>query len=139
MSTRGALRALLGPISAWTLVACYRGMRLELKLRNGPWVWVGFLVFIGIYVAGFDAWLPTNWTLGGIETVALRLALAAPPFVVISFLKGFFDPKDLVLYRWLGAEMSRGRLLSATARLQGWMMAYLAAFVVTALLIAWFV
>ena len=32
-------------------------MRLELKMRNGPLVWLAFLVFIGVYVAGFDAWL----------------------------------------------------------------------------------
>ncbi len=133
------LLASLAIFAAWTLVACYRAMRLELKMRNGPWVWIGFLVFIGVYVAGFDAWLPKDWALGGANTIALRLALAASTYIVITYLKVFLDPKDLVLYRWLGAAISRGRLLSAAARLQGWMMGYLAAFAVTAILIGWFV
>lgn len=139
LNTRGFLLASLAIFAAWTLVACYRAMRLELKLRNGPWVWVGFLVFIGIYVAGFDAWLPKNWTLGGVETVALRLALAASTYGAITYLKVFLDPKDLVLYRWLGSEISHGRLFSAAPRLQGWMMSYLAAFAVTMTLVFWFV
>ena len=40
-------------------------MRIELKMENGPLVWVGFLVFIGIYAAGFDVWLTHNAATAG--------------------------------------------------------------------------
>ncbi len=33
----------LALFTVWTLVACYRTMRLELQMRNGPLVWLGFL------------------------------------------------------------------------------------------------
>ncbi len=129
----------LALFAGWTLVGCYRAMRLELKMRNGPLVWLAFLVFIGLYVAGFDAWLPNNWTLGESSAIALRLALAAWTFGFITYLMVFLEPKDAVLYRWLGAQVSSGRIGSALWRLQGWMMSYLAALGVTAALVAWFV
>ncbi len=63
--TRGFLLVSLAIFTAWTLVGCYREMRLELKMRNGPLVWLAFLVFIGVYVAGFDAWLSNDKSVAG--------------------------------------------------------------------------
>ncbi|HWU26597.1 MAG TPA: hypothetical protein VN154_09370 [Rhizomicrobium sp.] len=129
----------LAIFAGWTLVGCYRAMRLELKMRNGPYVWLAFLAFIGLYVAGFDAWLPNKWTLGESNAVALRLALAAWTYAVITYLMVFLEPKDAVLYRWLGAQISSARVGAAAVRLQAWMMSHLAALAVTAALLAWFV
>ena len=129
----------LAVFAGWTLVGCYRAMRLELKMHNGPLVWFAFLIFIGLYVAGFDAWLPNNWTLGESNAIALRLALAAWTFGFITYLMVFLEPKDTVLYRWLGAQISSARIGSALWRLQAWMMSYLAAFGLTAALVGWLV
>src|SRR5262249_43269982 len=41
----------LALFTAWIFVGCYREMRLELKIGNGPFVWLGFMLFIGLYAA----------------------------------------------------------------------------------------
>jgi hypothetical protein len=133
--TRAFLLVSLAAFAGWTLVACYREMRLELKMRNGALVWLGFLIFIGLYVAGFDAWLakdanPPSW-----DTAALRLALAATTFGVLTYAMVLLEPKDRVLYRWIGAQIVSGRIAQAFSALQAWMMSYFAAALVIAALI----
>ena len=91
--TRGFLLVSLAVFTAWTLLACYREMRLELKMRNGPLVWLAFLVFIGIYVAGFDAWLTSDKNVAGWDAVSLRLALAATTFIVLTYLMVCWSPR----------------------------------------------
>jgi hypothetical protein len=87
--------------------------------------------------AFFDAWLPQRWASSLRDGVALRLALAAATFATLTYVMVLLEPKDRVLYRWLGAEAGRGRLLAAAGRLQGWMMSYLAAFATVLALIVW--
>ncbi len=38
---------------AWTVFAAYRLMRVELQHQNLPWAWIGFSLFLMVYVAGF--------------------------------------------------------------------------------------
>jgi hypothetical protein len=45
------------------------------------------------------------------------------------------EPKDRVLYRWLGAELGKGRIDRFLFGLQGWMMSYLATLVFVVALI----
>jgi len=47
------------------------------------------------------------------------------------------EPKDRVLYRWMGAEFLKGRLGRVAYVMQGWMMSCKAAFIVGICLIAW--
>ncbi len=112
-------------------------MRRELKMRNGPLVWLGFLLFIGIYVAGFDAWLSKNPAMAAWEPVALRLGLAATAFWALTYVTVFLEPKDRVHYRWLGSLMASGRIASALTNLQAWMMSYAATAASVAALIVW--
>ncbi|MDP8916221.1 MAG: hypothetical protein M3M95_03245 [Pseudomonadota bacterium] len=44
--------ASLVAFAAWGLVAGWRLMRLELQKRNGPFVWIGFLLFTAFWAAG---------------------------------------------------------------------------------------
>ena len=37
----------------WAYIGVYRYMRAELQHRNGPWVWVAFVIFAAVFVAGF--------------------------------------------------------------------------------------
>ncbi len=37
----------------WATIGVYRYMRTELQHRNGPWVWVAFVIFAAVFVAGF--------------------------------------------------------------------------------------
>jgi hypothetical protein len=125
----------LAIFTVWTLVACYRTMRLELQMRNGPLVWLGFLVFTGIYVAGFDAWLAQDPLMAQWSALALRLALAATAYGILTYVMVFLEPKDRVHYRWLAYEISSGNIGKFANGLQAWMMSYAATFIFAGLLI----
>jgi hypothetical protein len=138
LDTRLFLLASLAVFAAWTLTGCYREMRLELKMRNGPLVWLGFLLFIGLYVAGFDAWLTNdNAAVQGFDPVSLRLALAVTTYVVLTYAMVVLEPKDRVQLRWLGQQISSGRLISAWNGLQAWMMSYGALVLTSVALLVW--
>ena len=121
--------------SAWTLVGCFREMRLELKMRNGPLVWLAFLAFMGIYVAGFDAWLSPGmkaWDAG-----SLRLLLAGTTFGALTYMMVLLEPKDRVHYRWMEGQIRHGHIANALNGTQAWMMSYAATFVVGIVLFFW--
>jgi hypothetical protein len=136
---RAFLLISLALFAGWTLLGCYRAMRLELKMPNGPFVWLAFLVFMGVYVAGFDAWLPKSSAINVRDAVALRLALAGFTFALLTYIMVLLEPKDRVLYRWMGAELAQGHVGRIAWAMQGWMMSCKAAFIVGIALIAWLV
>jgi hypothetical protein len=125
----------LALFAGWTLVGCYREMRLELKMRNGPLVWLGFLVFAGIYFAGFDAWLSSDVT--GWDAVSLRLLLAGSVFAGLTYVMVLLEPKDRVHYRWMEGQFRQGHVLNALSGLQAWMMSYAGAFAMAVALSLW--
>ena len=139
LNARAFLLTSLAVFAGWTLVGCYRAMRLELKMLNGPFVWLSFLIFMGIYVAGFDAWLPKSDAISVRDAVALRLALAGTTFAIITYIMVLLEPKDRVLYRWMGAELAQGHLGRIAWAMQGWMMSCKAAFIIGIALIVWLV
>lgn len=121
--------------AAWTLLGCIRQMRLELKMRNAPDVWLIFLAFIGVYVAGFDAWLSPDMKTW--DAASLRLLLAATTFGVLTYLMVFLEPKDRVHYRWMLAQFGSGHFVSALSGVQAWMMSYGATMLTGAILAVW--
>lgn len=127
----------LAIFTAWTLFACYREMRLELKMQNGPFAWLAWLLFIGAYVAGFDAWLSQTEGLPKWDYVALRLALGTTAYGVLTYLMVLLEPKDRVLYRWLRSRFGSGRIGSGLAHLQAWMTSYVAAVILAVVLTFW--
>jgi hypothetical protein len=137
LDARPFLLLSLAVFAAWILTGCYREMRRELKLRNGPLVWLGFLIFIGLYVAGFDAWLSQDKQTAQWSIVALRLALAATTYGLLTYLMVFLEPKDRVLYRWYGMQIGAGRIGLALGSLQAWIMNFFATAVVGVALILW--
>ena len=128
----------LAVFTGWMLTGCYRRMRLELKLRNGPLVWLAFLVFIGAYVAGFDAWLSSNHAFIYFEVVGKRLLLCATTYAILAYVMAFLEPKDRVRYRWIASEFGKFHLATALANLQAWMMSFIAAIVLGVILLVWF-
>jgi hypothetical protein len=138
---RGFLLLSLAIFAGWTLVGCYRAMRLELKMPNGPFVWLAFLIFMGAYVAGFGWLTPKSVEIGSlaVEVVAERLTLAGLTFVIITYLMVLLEPKDRVLYRWMGSELAQGHFGRIAWAMQGWMMSCKAAFLVGIALIVWLV
>ena len=135
LDARAFLLVSVAVFAGWTLLGCYRAMRLELKMRNGPLVWLAFLVFMGLYVAGFDAWLSAD--VKGWDAVALRLLLAGTTFGVLTYVMVVLEPKDRVLYRWIGGRLGQGHIANALSALQAWMMGYFATFVTAAALSLW--
>jgi hypothetical protein len=127
----------LAIFSAWTFLACYREMRMELMIRNGPFVWLLFLAFTGIYVAGFDSWLPSNGPMIGWDAISLRLALALGTYLILTYTMVLFEPKDRVQFRWLAGQFSAGHVARAFLSLQCWMMSYGAAVLTSAVLVTW--
>ncbi|MGA7673434.1 MAG: hypothetical protein WCA78_00130 [Rhizomicrobium sp.] len=137
LDARAFLLLSLAIFTAWTLTGCVRQMKLELKMRNGPFVWLGFLLFIGLYVAGFDAWLSGFGALAHLDVVASRLLLAGTTFGALAYLMVFLEPKDRVHYRWLGRAFAKFQFGPALAGLQGWMTAALATLGVGIALLVW--
>ncbi len=125
LSTQPFLLVSLATFAGFMLLGNYRLMRLELKLRNGPTAWLGFLLFMVVYVAGFDAWGDSGLIHG--DVIARRLYLAGVVCAGLTYLTIFLEPKDRVFFRWLGTEFSRFHLGAAVSRLQCWMMSGVAA------------
>lgn len=123
--------ASLAVFTGWMLAACYRQMRLELMLSNGPWVWLAFLVFTGFYIAGFAECGATTF-----DPVTCRLAAAAAAMAVLVYITLVLEPKSRVQLRWLGGAFGAGQFGKAFSHLAGWMMAYLAAMLLTLALVA---
>ncbi|GAA0566877.1 hypothetical protein [Rhizomicrobium electricum] len=122
LPTSTFLLASLAVFAGWMLTGCYRQMRLELKLRNGPWVWLGFLAFMGVYAAGFDAFAPLHF-----DEITARLMLAGLVIAGLAYVAAILEPKSKVQLRWLGGEFGRFHLGAALSHLQCWMMSYLVA------------
>ena len=127
------LLASLAVFTGWMLVGCYRQMRLELKLTNGPFVWLGFIAFMMIYAAGFMAVPGPQF-----DDVTRRLMMAGMVVAVLAYVAIFLEPKSRVQLRWLAGEVGYFRLGSALSHLQCWMMSYLVAVVVAVALMVRF-
>jgi len=137
ISARPFLLLSLAIFAGWILTGCYREMRRELKMENGPLVWLGFLGFIGLYVAGFDAWLPHEALMANWNVVALRLALASTTFAALTYVMVLLEPKDRVLYRWYASQIASADIGRVLRNLQAWIMSYFAAVAVSLVLIWW--
>jgi hypothetical protein len=135
IDARVFLLASVAIFAGWTLLGCYREMRLELKMRNGPLVWLAFLLFMGVYVAGFDAWLSPD--MKAWDAVSLRLLLAVTAYAGLTYVMVLLEPKDRVHYRWMLGEVRRGHIGNALSGLQAWMMSYAAAFAIAVALSLW--
>jgi hypothetical protein len=135
LPSNGFLLASLVVFTAWILMGCYRQMRLELKVQNGPFVWLAFVAFLATYVAGFDAWVPKLSVLS--DPVAVRLMLAGITCATLAYIIVFLEPKDRVSLRWFGAQLAQFRIGSAFMKLQGWMVAWFAAMLIGIALLAY--
>jgi hypothetical protein len=114
---------------AWALVGCWRAMRAELRFANGPFVWLAYLAYLGIYSAGFESAIPQVVLLyiGGLSPAAVRLGLAGFALLSSAYGMTFLEPKDPVRLRWLGEQVRAGRLARAFLALDTWMLSTAAA------------
>jgi hypothetical protein len=109
----------------WSIIGNWRLMRRELQMRNGPWVWAAFLLFMMAYYAGFaDVVNEPQWR------HAIRLASAGSTAALLTYVMMFLEPKDAVHIRWLIDQLGHGRIDRVFNGLQSWMFAYAAAVIV---------
>jgi len=122
--------------TGWSLVGCTRAMRLELRLVNGPFVWLAFLGFLGLYEAGFESWFAfyAESDGGAVDAAALRLMIADLAFACSAYGMVFLEPKDPVHFRWLVGEARAGRFGRAFLALDCWMLSFGATVLCTLLL-----
>jgi hypothetical protein len=111
--------------TCWALLGCHRLMSEELRLRNGPWAWLAFVLFCMAYAVGW------RWDTGTGLDRALATAAQAPwvhsaaiataSALLLAYLALFAQPKDPVELRRLQAELARGQRTAAAASLPLWL------------------
>lgn len=77
----------LAAFAAWALVGAWRLMRLELQMRNGPFVWAAFVLFAALWTAGFGAAAQQRWL------------IAATLCAMTCYGAAFAEPADKVRMR----------------------------------------
>jgi hypothetical protein len=114
--------------TVWALVGCWRAMRAELRFANGPFVWLAWLLYLGLYQAGFESLLvhlPLADNLLTSHGAVTRLSLAGGAMLISTYGMAFLEPKDPVRLRWLGEQIRAGHIAKAFLALDAWMLSYI--------------
>ena len=98
---------------AWAVVGVYRLMAGELQVRQHPWVWLSFSLFLIAYYQGF-------LLLGPDARLSLRFLSALLVAVPLYYLALFTQSNDVIRYRWLFHHMAGGVRRKALSLLPLW-------------------
>ncbi|MEM8785546.1 MAG: hypothetical protein AAGF19_06810, partial [Pseudomonadota bacterium] len=117
--------------AGWTILANNRLMRLELQMQNGPWVFLAFVLFVGLYAGGaaFVGAAPGEPVPSDLRLLAASIALGG-----LAYASMFFDVKDASVLRRLDGALRSGSPLAILNAMPGWLYAYFAA---VGALLAW--
>lgn len=116
----------LAAFFGWSLAGNNQLMRQELQIPVGPLPWAGFLVFMAVYMAGF-----ADVVVGDTRSLTVaRLGVACITLVALTYASVFFEPKDRVHMRWLGARFVAGRIDQLLWHAPGWAYAFAASAIV---------
>jgi hypothetical protein len=85
----------------------------ELQVRQRPWVWLAFSLFLIIYDQGL-------LVLGPNEALSLRFLPALLAAVPLYYLALFAQPNDIIRYRWLSYHLHHGNWRSLQSLLPLW-------------------
>ena len=83
---------------SWAVIGIYRLMRLELQMKNPPWVWLGFVIFLMAYMAGFSLQTVQGISAGPLSRCILSAYITA---VALTYLTALAEPKDPIRFRRL--------------------------------------
>ena len=103
---------------AWTVLAIYRLMRLELQYRNWPWAWTAFVAFMLLFGASLNR-MPDFGPVGWLLCATLMGA-------VLTYVALFADVRDPVRYRWALRSIWAGDFGQALAYTPWWLVSFLA-------------
>lgn len=98
----------------WAIVAVYRLMAGELQMRQYPWIWLSFSLFLIAYYQGF-------LLLGPDAGLSLRFVSALLVAVPLYYLALFAQSNDVIRYRWLFHHLRGGSWRNALSLLPLWM------------------
>ena len=116
----------------WFLLGCYRLMRVELQYRTRAWAWVGFLLFVIVYGAGFapkpDSLFPAHLWNPMLPPALLLIALV--------YLGLFTEPRSWDRRRALFDGFSRRRSTRLSHGPPLWLLSYLVLAIVLLVLYA---
>jgi hypothetical protein len=104
----------------WSIVAVYRLMAGELQVRQHPWVWLLFSLFLFAYYQGFLVAAPG----GGLYRRFLTALLVAIPLYYLAL---FAQSNDVIRYRWLFHHLGRGTGHKALSLLPLWVPSFVLA------------
>lgn len=87
---------------AWTILGIYRLMLSELQFRAGQTAWFAFILFVALFLAGFDGLLVLAGERQLPGMLVTRFFIAFAVTVVMTYVAAFVEPKSLVrLRRWV--------------------------------------
>jgi hypothetical protein len=90
----------------WGIVGLYRLMRAELQMTNAPWLWLGFCVFVAVFMAGVR-FIPPELN-PGLPAVSLKIFHGYVALWVLSYIVSFAEPKNRILMRRLRRHAALG-------------------------------
>ncbi|MEI6208884.1 MAG: hypothetical protein WCP20_19060 [Desulfuromonadales bacterium] len=89
---------LLGSILAyalWAVLGVCQMLRRELQMKNGPWVWYGFVLFIMLHIAGFFYGFPQGGN-PAMSAASPALLAAYGISVCVIYFMAFCERKDII-------------------------------------------
>jgi hypothetical protein len=98
----------------WAVVAVYRLMAGELQVRQRPWVWLSFSLFLILYDQGL-------LVLGPNDALSLRFLSALLVAIPLYYLALFAQPNDIIRYRWLSYHLHQGNGRNLLALMPLWL------------------
>ncbi len=104
---------------AWAVLAVYRLMQAELQVRQRPWAWAAFAIFLMVYLSGLPALSPAHMGNAGLLTARLLLALAVA--LMLAYATYFLFEKDPISLRGLVLALKGGDARRALRLLPQWL------------------
>jgi len=104
---------------AWAVIAVYRLMQAELQVRQRPWAWAAFAIFLLVYLSGMPALRLEQ--MGMIELLTARLMLALGVALALAYITYLLFEKDPISLRGLMLALKGGDGRRALRLLPQWL------------------
>lgn len=101
----------------WSLLGNYRLMRAELQLRNQPWIWMGFVLFVVLYLVGL---IHERDDLAA-EIITLRLLAGYLVVLTAVYVTLFAENKNPVVFRRIVLFLRERRWRRVLEQVPVWM------------------
>ena len=105
----GFVTASLMVYLAWAILGTVRQLRGVLQFRGYRWAWALFVIFVGVYLAGFDSLYQSAPTFGNRAFIFLTVFWFT--VVLFTYLAVFAETKSLQSYRSYVASVRQIRVL----------------------------